>query len=213
MATYAFRDAAGDLVLNAPEFAKPTPAHAQTPGALQAVEAVRAAGRLKRSKLDDAEIVIDLGRPPVEPFMMPETVTRITKKGKRKVEQTGRMIPRDPVTASARRLIAHAEAAGMRTNVIALSDRCTVEAIDAARGIAFRAFWTRGAAKGGTWHERSYRYTLVADSRPVGVDKNKRTGLKGKRAAGVGETHLAIVASPVGVPCNITEIERRVKEL
>lgn len=189
MATYAFRDAGGDLALNVPEFGKPVPAHAQTPGALQAVEAVRSAGRAKRDALADAEIVVDHGRPPVEPY------------------------DRDPVTSAARRLVELAESKGMRTNVIALTDRCTVEAVHPARGVAFRAYWTRGRADGATWHERAHRYTLVADGRPVGVNKLTKTGLANRRPAGVGETRLAILASPTGVKCNVTEIEKRVREL
>lgn len=188
MSTYAFRDAGGDLVLNVPEFGKPVPAHAQTPGALMAVEAVRMTGRAKRTALADAEIVTDHGHPAVIPF-------------------DGEAVPR-----AARALVALAEAAGMRTNVVELADRCTVEGIDRARGVAFRAYWTRGRTAGGSWHERAYRYTLIDDTRPVGVNKLTLTGLKGKRAAGVGTTRLSIIASPLGIPCNITELERKVRE-
>lgn len=211
MPSYAFRDAAGDLVLNVPEFVKPIPAHAQTPGALMAVEAVRAAGKAKRWALEE-DYVTDHGVPPVEPYERPEIRRWTTKKGKRKSAPTGVMLPADPVTAGARALLVLAEERGFVAQIIALADRCTVEGYDAAAGVAFRAYWRRGSADGGSWHERAYRYTLVSDSRPVGVHKTAYVGLAGKRPAGVGTTRLSIIGSPMGIPCNITEITRRVKE-
>lgn len=189
MATYAIRDAGGDVVILAPEYGKPVPAHAQTEGAARAVEAVRVAGRAKRSALADAEIVTDHGNPAYEPY------------------------DRDPVPPAARKLRALAEAHGMTTNVVELTDRCTVEAIDAVRGVAFRCYYVRGQVKGGTWHEAAFRYTLADDPRPVGVHKTAFVALAGKRAKGVGPIHLRILGSPIGVPCNVTEIERRIKEL
>lgn len=168
------------------EFAKPTPVHAQTAGALEAVEAVKRAGRAKRDKLVEDAIVTDLGRPPFQPY------------------------DRDPVPKAARDLIALAESRGFETNLVALRDRCTVEGIDRAAGVAFRAYWIRGRTNGGTWHERRERYAIVHDPRPVKVAALTRTALKGHRAAGVGEHRLALVASRLGFPHNITELTEKV---
>ena len=168
------------------EFAKPIPVHAQTPGALAAVEAVKRAGKEKRDKLVEDAIVTDLGRPPFNPY------------------------DRDPVPKAAHDLLALAEAHGFEAHVIALNDRCTVEGIDRGGGVAFRAYWIRGRTNGGTWHEARERYEIVADHRPIKVDANKRTGLKGYRSAGVGETRLALVASRLGTAHNITELTEKV---
>lgn len=188
MATYAFRDASGDLILNAPEFGKPTPAHAQTAGAEVARAAVRAAGKAKRIAFEDAQLITDHGRPKVVPM------------------------PGGPVTPTVQAFMALAEASGFEVRVVALTDRCVVEGVDREAGVGFRAYWNRGRTGGASWHERRFRYTLVRDARPVGINKITRTGLKGKRAAGVGETRLSIVASPLGQPLTITELETKVRE-
>ena len=183
MASYAFGGEPFSPGVLGLEFARPIPVHAQRPGALMAVEAVRRAGRAKRSA---GEITTDVGRPAYEPY------------------------DRDPVPSAARAFLKLAEAHGFEVNLIELRDRCTVEGIDRASGVAFRAYWVRGRTNGGTWHERRERYEIVRDDRPVGIDKLKKTGLKGKRAAGVGTTRLALVASRLGTAHTITELTTKV---
>lgn len=177
----AFRTLDGDLIAQYPDVELPIPAHAQTEGA----EAARESMRRLAKRRDDLELIIDAGRDPVEPY------------------------PDDPVTANARKLLATAERLGFTTNLVELSDRCTVEGFHREREVAFRAYWTRGRADGASWHERRYRYGIVSDTRPVKMDQKAHVGLKGYRSAGVGETHLAILGSPVGVPINHTELTER----
>lgn len=209
MASYAFGGEPFSPGVLGLEFARPIPVHAQRPGALMAVEAVRRAGRAKRSA---GEITTDVGRPAYEPYEKPEIETVVTKKGKRKRVPTGRMLAVDPVPSAARAFLKLAEAHGFEVNLIELRDRCTVEGIDRARGVAFRAYWVRGRTNGGTWHERRERYEIVRDDRPVGVAALTKTGLKGKRAAGVGTTRLALVASRLGTAHTITELTRKVTD-
>lgn len=185
MVSYAFGGepfAPGALGL---DFARPIPVHAQTDGALMAVEAVRRAGRAKRAA---GEIATDVGRPAFVPY------------------------DRDPVPTAARAFLKLAEAHGFEAQLLTLADRCTVEGIDRRAGVAFRAFWIRGRTNGGTWHERRERYAIVSDNRAVGVNKNTKTGLAKHRAAGVGTTRLALVASRLGTAHGITELERKVRE-
>lgn len=184
MATYAFREGVGgDVVLADSRFVKPIPVHAQRPGALEAVEAVRRAAVEKRFAVELDKIVTDHGRPRREPYVaQPPAALRLAKL---------------------------AEAHGFRVNLVVGVDRLTVEGIRDAE--AFRMTYVRGKAERGSWHERTARYAMIRDTRPIGVNKLTRTGLAGKRAAGVGEYRLSIVASPTGVPCSVTEIERRIK--
>ena len=184
MSSYAYRGEPFTPGTFGIEFAKPLPVHTMTPGALAAVEAVRAAGRAKRAS---GELVASHGRPPYVPY------------------------DRDPVPKAARDLLELAESLGFETNLIALNDRCTVEGIDRRAGVAFRAFWVRGRTNGGTWHERRERYAIIRDDRPVGVAALTRTGLKGKRPAGVGTTRLSLVASRLGMPYTITDLQRKVE--
>ena len=75
----------------------------------------------------------------------------------------------------------------------------------------FRAVWTAGRSTGGTWHEPKTQWRLVDISdRPIGVDAVAKTTKVGCRHDESDTTRLVLVSSPRGVPCNITEIERRI---
>lgn len=207
MSTYAFRDDAGDLVASFPEFAQPIPAHAQTPGALAAVESARVHGRRARLDRVVAGFVLEHGNaPPPEPYLVPEY--RTTRKGKRK--ETGRMTS-GVVTSGARALVKLAEERGFDVKLESLPDRCVVSGYRADAG--FSCEWLRGRASSGTWHEPRTRYAMMHDTRPVGVSKLTRVGLAGKRPAGLGEHHLTIVASPRGVKIGVTAVIGRIKAL
>lgn len=171
--------------------AYPTPVHAQTDGAREAVERMIAQGHARRIARETVSIVRVHGRPPVEPY------------------------DADPVTPAARRLLASADAAGWKTNLIELADRCAVEGVRGA--CAFRAVWVRGsiAATGGGawWHERDYRYEYVDDPRPEPkLNAKLRVSLANRRPVGVSKVHLRVVASPMGVRIGITELTKRIKE-
>lgn len=185
MTTYAFRDARGDVILLVPEFAKPIPVHAQTPEALAAVEAHRRQGIERRLQKDAATIVTDHGTPPVRPY------------------------PGGVVTRNARALAARAKAAGFDVKVLEFPDSCRVEGLHRDRRVGFTATWTRGRAGGASWHE-PWRYGIVEDRRPVGVNAKTRTALAGKRGAGMGTTRLAILASPRGLPINHATLNERI---
>lgn len=205
------------------EFAMPTPAHAQTDGARSAVEVMIAQGHARRIARDNASMVTVHGRPPVEPYVRevlveaPYTRIKITKKGRVKelytdfsLQPTGQYVSIDPVTASARRMLRDAEAAGWRTNLITLADRCAVEGV---RGTcAFRVIWVRGKAAGARWHERDERYEWHTDERPVGVNKLTYTALERHRGAGMSRVRLRLVAGPRGVPIPMAELTKRIKE-
>lgn len=162
------------------EFARPTPLHALSPAALAAVEAHRAVAATDRLE----EFVTDHGRPRREPY-------------------TG------SVPANATKLRRLAEAHGFETMIVELEEGCRVEGHHAERRVGFRATFIRGRADGASWHE-PYRYAIVRDDRPVGVNALTRTGLKGKRPAGVGTTRLALLASPSGFPITHTELTERI---
>jgi hypothetical protein len=188
VSTYAFRDASGDLVASFPEFARPIPAHALTEGALEAVEAVRAAGRAKRLDATVAGLVLEHGNPaPVEPY------------------------EGDVVTPGARSLMALAAMQGFDVKLDELADRCVVSGI--RRDCGFSVEWLRGRASKATWHEPRLRYAMMRDTRPVGVSARDRVALAGNRGAGLGEYHLTIVASPHGVVVNLTTVTERIKAL
>lgn len=182
MTTYAFRDERGDLVAFAPELSPPLPVHAQRPASVAAVAAHR---RIAAATLIDRAleaIVTDVGRPK---------------------RYTG------GVPANAKRIVADAEAAGFETKTLIFPDGCRVEGLHRERRVGFRATFTRGRASSASWHE-PYRYTLVRDDRPVKVNALTRTGLKGYRSAGVGETRLALLASPHGLRITHTELRERI---
>lgn len=171
--------------------AMPTPIHAQSDGAREAVEAMIAQGHARRLARAFDSIVTEHGRPPVVPY------------------------DGDPVTAAARRLLADAEVRGWKTNLVTLADRCAAEGV---RGtVAFRAIWVRGKMAGpeagAWWHERDYRYEYVDDPRPEPkLNSNLRVSLANRRPVGVSKYHLRIVASPIGIRIGITELSKRVKE-
>lgn len=176
MATYS---EAMDLKL-----AVPTPVRAQTDAAEQAREAMRRDGWRRRIEREAARLVVDHGRPRVEPW------------------------PGEVVTRNALALIKTADAKGWRTNLIEQRDRCTVEGIRGRDG--FRATWVRGRAFSGSWHEPT-RYALIEDTRPEPRQNAKtKTSLANRRPVGVSRVHLSILASPGGVPLSITAIVAKV---
>lgn len=214
------------------EFAMPTPVHAQTKGAHDAVAVMRAAGEARLvARVLAVGMVTDHGRPPVEPYVRavmaeaPYTRIKITKKGKVKplfedvvLYETGEYEALDPVTPAARRLLADAEARGWKTNLVVLTDRCAVEAVRGTE--AFRAVWVRGSATrtaaghaGARWFDRDYRYEYIDDPRPEPqLNKLARISIAKRRPVGVSKHHLKVVASPRGIPISITELSKRVKE-
>jgi len=188
MSSYSFREGiGGDTYLDAPEFAKPIPVHAQTAAALEAVDAVRAHGDRARAQCVLDALVTDHGRPHVEPYAG------------------------DVVTRNARALVALAEAAGFETKTLEHRTGCRVEGYNADRALGFTASWERGRAKGATWNT-PWRYGIVEDRRPVGVNKTSRTALAGKRGAGMGTTRLAILGSPWGLAITHSELTSRLQE-
>lgn len=128
----------------------------------------------------------------------------------------------DPHTTGAKQLEALAKAKGLRTNVIVDLWSCTVEGIDVKRGIGFRMTWTRGRAdSSGTWHESRVKYDHTFDERPAHDAKVART-VKGKvryiadpnrMPKGLARMHLTIVATPAGVPLNLTAIKAKLNGL
>lgn len=166
-------------------FARPTPLHALEPSSLAAVEAHRRMAWRDRLEREAAQLVTAHGRPHREPY------------------------DRDPVTAAARRLLAKADAAGYRTNLVVLPDRCAVEGFRPES--AFRATWVRGKTDGATWHEPRDRYEYIDDTRPEPKKaENTKLSLAGRRPVGCPRVHLVLVASRRGVPISITELEKRI---
>ena len=183
MPTYAFRAPSGDLLVSAPEFAMPIPVHTQI------AQAQRAAGVAGPQRVQSvAEIVTDL----VTDHDLPRYY-------------------RGPVPRNARALVALAESAGFETKTLEHRTGHRVEGYNADRALGFTATWERGRAKGATWHA-PWRYGVIEDSRPIGVNKTSRTGLAGKRAAGMGTTRLAILGSPWGLAITHSELTSRLQE-
>lgn len=209
MATYAFRNAAGDIEWMS-KLAMPAPAHALTPAAEEAREAMRRHGARQRIAREAALLVTDHGNPHVEPYTPTKIVRtwRTTKKGKKKLESET-IVPADVRPAAALALEKKAAAAGWETKIFTTPGdvRTVVEGRRDRQG--FRAVWLRGRAESGTWHE-PWRYAMIHDTRPVGIAKLTRTALAGKRGAGMGEHRLAIVASPWGIAVGVSEISKRV---
>ena len=183
MPTYAFRDPSGDLLVSAPEFAMPIPVHTQI---AQAQRALDLAGPQRAQSV--AELVAGL----VTDHDLPRYY-------------------RGPVPTNARKLVALAEAAGFETKTLTHRTGCRVEGYNAARALGFTATFERGRAKGATWNT-PWRYGIVEDRRPVGVNKLTRTGLAKKRPAGVGQQRLAILGSPWGLAISHTELTSRLQE-
>lgn len=184
MSSYAFGGEPGQPGTLGLEFAKPIPVHAQTPEALEAVESVRRAGRAARLQREVSALATDHGTPRIRRYD-------------------------GGIPANARRLEKAARAAGFDVRVLDMIDGCRIEGHHAQRRVGFRATWTEGKADGASWHA-PWKYTLVNDERPVGVNKLTRTGLANKRPAGVGTTRLAIIASPRGIAITHTELLERV---
>lgn len=114
-------------------------------------------------------------------------------------------------TAGARRLLALARENGFTAQIIVSGDLCTVEGHHPSR-VGFRAYWTRGAADGGSWHA-PWAYAMIHDERSVEMDAKAHVGKKGHRTTGQGPHRMSIVASPRGVASNVTEISRRIREI
>lgn len=163
--------------------AMPTPRHALTEPAEQAIAAHRRVAGATRLEAELERLVTDVGRPR---------------------EWHGEKVPRNATA-----IVAEAEAAGFETKTLVFPDGCRVEGLHRERRVGFRATFTKGRAASASWHE-PYRYTLVRDDRPVKVNALTRTGLKGYRSAGVGETRLALLASPHGLRITHTELRERI---
>lgn len=118
---------------------------------------------------------------------------------------------RGHVPRNARALAALAESAGFETKTLEHRTGHRVEGYNAARALGFTASWERGRAKGATWNT-PWRYGIVEDRRPVGINKLTRTGLAGKRGAGMGTTRLAILGSPWGLGITHSELTSRLQE-
>ena len=164
--------------------AMPTPAHTLTPGAQDAVERMREAGHEKRRERAVSSLVTAHGH------------TRI--------------VPYDgPPPAALVRVEALALAHGWK---VKRYESPTGHALQGRKGdLGFRATWQRGKTTGATWHERTPRWALVRDDRPVKVNKLARTALEGGRGAGLGEIHLKLLGAPWGMPLNVTTLEGRLK--
>lgn len=98
----------------------------------------------------------------------------------------------------------------MTAQIVESPAACCVEAYDLGRGVAFRAWWVRGKAAGGTWHERRNRWVMERDDREVRVNMKTKTGLAGYRTTGQGNVRPRLVASRAGIPMTVTEIEKRI---
>lgn len=187
MATYAFRDAHGDVVLLAPEFEKPAPTHTMTEGAEEAIESIRRLGHERRAERIIAALVTEHGHK--------------------------RVIPYDgPIPAAAKTTLWKALAAGFDAELVETTVGCVVQGIHKKRRVGFRAWWEYGKTTGGTWHSGGRdRWKLIdISSRPIGVDaRTKLTKAKHRHDAN-DRTRLVLIESPRGVSCKITEIERRI---
>ena len=187
MSSYSFREGiGGDIYVDAPEFARPIPVHAQTPSALAAVESVKAHGVVVRAQHVLDALVTDHGRPHVETYA-------------------------GGIPTNARKLVALAEAGGFEAQLLTFPAGCRVEGLNRERALGFTATFERGRAKGATWNT-PWRYGIVEDRRPVGINAKSRTALAGKRGAGMGTTRLAILGSPWGLAITHSELTSRLQE-
>lgn len=165
--------------------AQPIPAHALTPAAEEARLAMRSYGHKRKVE---------------------HTMSRlVTKHGH------VRVIPHNaPPPAAYRRVKALAEAHGFTVTEYRST---TGHALQGRRGdLGFRAVWQWGRTKGASWHERTARWTLVADDRPIKMNERDHVGLKGYRSKGMGTTRLKLLATPDGMPLNLTALEERLRE-
>ena len=188
MATYAFRTGIGGDIERISHFAMPTPIHAQTEAAADAGEAIRRHAHEWKMKRLVSSLVTQHGHPRVEPYD-------------------------GPTPAAAVRMAKLARSLGFE--VLERKSRVghVVEGFHRARRVGFRAYWTRGKADGATWHTAGGDQWKLVDisSRPIGIDKIKKVTKAGHRHDENDRTRLVLVASPRGVSCNITELERRIK--
>lgn len=161
------------------KLAKPRRPDTLTPGAIEAVESMRWEARLRRLRF-----VTDHG--------VPRGSTRDRA-------------PRPPAGyARVKRL---AEENGW--TVTEYTSR-TGHALQGRKGgLGFRATWQWGKTTGASWHERPARWTLVDDPRPIRMNTRDHVGLKGARSEGMGRVHLQLLASPYGIPINVTTLEER----
>jgi hypothetical protein len=191
MASYAYGgDGGPGLIGN--EFGRPTPLHV-----LRAREAERALLALPSSieRRVDAQVA-EFGR-----------VTQIVAE----------VWHGEVVTAGAKRLQALADEAGFTTHIIERPEMCVVEGLLrlADTWCGFRARWVRGSADGGSWHA-PWKYEMITDTRPFGLDETARiakVGHRDPRTAHYGDQRINLTACPGGMPMNVTEITRRVREV
>lgn len=164
--------------------AVPTPKHAQSTAAREAVEAVVRDGHRRRIEAIAAGFVTEHGRPRVEPW------------------------PGDAVPAAARRLAETARSHGWEVQTLTSPGRCTVEGVREHEG--FRATWVRGRATGGTWHA-PLSYGLIEDKRPAPrLNEKSRTSIAHRRPVGTTRIRLELLASPSGLPMNIATLTARI---
>lgn len=178
--------------------AMPLPLHTLTPGAREAVEghkalaAERRVHRMVHGWIDGRGV---------------QQGGLVTKHGRPRTE----VWEGDPVTRNARSLLALAEERGFTAQMLVVGAQCVVEGYRLQpERMGFRASWLKGSAGGFAWCA-PWRYELVRDERPVGVDKIAHTGKVGYRSPGVDVEHLALVASPWGIKVSYTELVRRVR--
>ena len=88
----------------------------------------------------------------------------------------------------------------------------TGHALQGRKGeLGFRATWQWGKTTGATWHELTPRWTLVDDPRPIKMNVRDHVGLAGSRSEGLGRVHLKLLATPYGLPINVTTLEQRLE--
>lgn len=163
--------------------AMPTPEHALTPGAEYAREAMRRHGHAKKLERAASSLVTQHGHRRIVPHTAPPP-------------------------APYRRVKALAEEHGFKVTEYRSE---TGHALQGVRGdVGFRAYWQRGKTRGASWHERTARWSLINDTRSIGVNKIARVSLAKHRGAGLGAVHLKLLGTPNGIPINVTELERRI---
>ena len=163
----------------------PTPVHAQTEAAEDARRAIRRDAWRKRIAREAAELVVDHGRPHREPW-------------------PGEVVPRN-----AHALVKTAEAKGWKVTIDRRPDRCHIIGIRGREG--FRATWVRGRADSASWHEASFRYGIIEDTRPEPKQNAKtKTSLANRRPVGTSRVRLTMLASPGGMPLSVTALVAKV---
>lgn len=162
--------------------AMPTRPDTLTPGAIEAVEAMRAAGR---------ELIAERA-----------ISSLVTVHGHR------RIVPHSGKPPAA--LVRVRNLAESKGWTVKAYESPTGHALQGRRGdLGFRAMWQWGKTAGCTWHEREPRWTLIDDPRPVKMNTRDHVGLKGYRSEGMGRVRLHLLAAPWGLPINVTTLEER----